>query len=132
MRLFRRNRIRKDAEHRGIAGYDPELGYDPAWWKHLPTIEQSSVEKFGIFVDILDEPRYYSSPSIIGWWYSEDTYCSECGKDLPDIDPNGNPKTIIFDTGLEELLEGWSRTMSYVGCVACGKGADRWKHFTKP
>lgn len=87
-----------------------------------------------IFSSIPDEtpPQISMSPRVIGFWYSEDTYCWECGKDLPDIDGAGNPRTTIFDTELEELLEGWSRTMSYVGCVACRKGADRWEKIYFP
>ena len=63
---------------------------------------------------------------IIGWWYCQDTYCASCGDDLPMIDSEQNTKDPIFSWELEELLEGWSRTMSYVGCVACRTGADRW------
>jgi len=99
----------------------------------MPTGEdaehQSPVEDYGFHIHINphEKPRETFILLAIGFKYSEDTYCWECGKDLPDIDGAGNRKTVIFDTELEELLEGWSRTMSYVGCVACRKGADRWE-----
>ena len=107
---------------------------DFSWWQHLPTIEQSSAGHRGIvedyrkwiFISVHETPRKLVIPPVIGWRYLEDEYCWECGKDLPNIDPNGDPKTTIWETGLEELLEGWSRTMSYVGCVVCRKVADRW------
>ena len=107
---------------------------DFSWWQHLPTIEQSSVEHqspvedygFHIHINPHETPRELVMPPVIGWRYLEDEYCWECGKDLPNIDPNGDPKTTIWETGLEELLEGWSRTMSYVDCVVCRKVADRW------
>lgn len=63
---------------------------------------------------------------IIGWWSCQDTYCKKCGDDLPTIDSEQNAKYAIFSSELEELLEGWTRTMSYVGCITCRKGADRW------
>ena len=105
MRFFRhRVPIREDVEH------------------------QSPVEDYGFHIHINphETPRKIVIPPVIGFRYSQDTYCWECGKDLPNIDPNGDPKTTIWETGLEELLEGWSRTMSYVDCVVCRKVADRW------
>lgn len=65
--------------------------------------------------------RYYSRYAPIAYTYHADIYCYDCGKNLPDIDPEGNDKNVIApweevgqidpDTGLLEACH----------CGECGE-----------
>lgn len=37
-----------------------------------------------------------NATDVIGYAYHADTYCAEHGEALPDIDPEGNDKTVVF------------------------------------
>ena len=42
---------------------------------------------------------------VIGYTYHAAAYCEPCGKDLPEVDPEGNDKHPIF--AVDDVLADW-------------------------
>jgi hypothetical protein len=64
---------------------------------------------------------HYSNHSPYGYTYHADIYCGQCGKTLPDIDPEGNDKHPIFSWELNELAVEGSQH-----CATCHEPQEQW------
>jgi hypothetical protein len=58
------------------------------------------------------------STEVIGYTWFADLYCAPCGKDLAEIDPEGNPKHPIF------LDQDWEIKGHH--CGQCGSSTNEW------
>lgn len=72
--------------------------------------------------------RYYSRTEPVGFTYHADCYCAECGRDLPDIDPEGNDKHPVMSWEKSEFCYPDDETGEtiYHGCATCGETANNW------
>lgn len=61
---------------------------------------------------------YRKSYVVVGYTYHADLYCVECGSDLPDVDPEGNDKGVVFLDGIHEFAE--------YACGQCGSHSTEW------
>ena len=70
--------------------------------------------------------RYYRKYwDIAGYSYWADIYCADCGRDLPEIDPEGNNRSVIMAGELSEFDPQCNGGYAY-HCGECGLLASEW------
>lgn len=70
--------------------------------------------------------RYYRKYwDIAGYSYWADIYCADCGRDLPEIDPEGNDRSVIMAGELSEFDPQCNGGYAY-HCGECGLLASEW------
>ena len=54
---------------------------------------------------------------VVGYTFHASAYCATCGDDLPEIDPEGNPKNAVFASDEYHL---------FPPCEGCDLTAGKW------
>ena len=72
--------------------------------------------------------KLYSRHEPVGFTYHADCYCSKCGENLPDIDPEGNDKHPIFSWETSEFCypDEFDGMPVFYSCGECGEPANEW------
>ncbi len=65
---------------------------------------------------------YRHSFDVAGYVFFADIYCADCGVGLPETDPEGNAKGVIFVDGLNEFQNGDTEYQ----CGQCGLSVNEW------